>query len=219
MHHRIAAIVAGAMLMGAPIGGAAAQGIPLVPQRPTIGIMAGVNLSKISGDDITSADNRTGFLGGIFVTFHLTNTFAIQPEAIYSQRGASDNSDPDFDATFKLDYIDVPVLLRFDIPVVGPIRPFFVAGPSFGLQVKCAIGVEGQGASASVDCDQIGQDSDIQFENKTFDLSGVVGAGLDFRLGGHTLMVGARYQHGFSDVVKDASVKNRTWSVVAGLGF
>jgi opacity protein-like surface antigen len=219
MHQRIAAIIAGAMLMGAPVGGAAAQGIPLVPQRPTIGIMAGVNLAKISGDDITSADNRTGFLAGLFMTFHLTNTFAIQPEVVYSQRGASDNSDPNFEATFKMDYIDIPVLLRYDIPVVGPIRPFFVAGPSFGLQVKCAVGVEGQGVDASVDCDQLGQDAEVQFENKTFDLSGVLGAGLDFRLGGHTLMVGARYQHGFSDVVKDASAKSRTWSVVAGLGF
>lgn len=219
MHERIAAIVAGAMLMGAPIGGAAAQGIPLAPRRPTVGIMAGANLAKISGDDITSADNRTGFLAGVFLTFHLTNTFAIQPEAVYSQRGASDNSDPNFDATFKMDYIDIPVLLRYDIPVVGPIRPFFVAGPSFGLQVKCAIGIEGQGLNASVACDQIGQDSEIQFRNKTFDLSGILGAGLDFRLGGQTLMVGARYQHGFSDVVEDASAKSRTWSVVAGLGF
>lgn len=219
MHHRIVGVVAGAMMLGAAAAGAAAQSVPLVAKRPGIGIMAGVNLAKISGDDVGSADNRTGFLGGVYVTFHVTNTFAIQPEAVYSQRGASEDLGTDASATFKMDYIDIPVLLRYDIPVVGPIRPFFVAGPAFGLQVKCAVGVDGSGASASVDCDRLAQDSEVQFENKTFDLSGVVGAGLDFRLGGHTLMLGARYQHGFSDVVKDASVRSRTWSVVAGLGF
>lgn len=218
MHYRHAVWAAAALLLGAPAHSAGAQGLP-IPHRPTIGVMAGVNLSKLGGDDITGADNRTGFMGGLFVTFHVTNGFAIQPEVIYSQRGASDNSDPDFDATFKLDYIDVPVLLRFEIPVVGPIRPFFLAGPSFGLQVKCGIEGSGGGVSASVDCDQIGDQVGLQFEKKTFDLSGVVGAGLDFHLGGHTLMLGARYQHGFSDVMKDATVKNRTWSVVAGLGF
>lgn len=219
MNHRIVGMVAAIAMMGVPVGGAVAQGVPLVPKRPTIGIMGGVNLAKISGNDVTSADNRTGFLGGVFVTFHLTNTFAIQPEAIYSQRGTSENSDPNFDATIKMDYIDIPVLLRYDIPVVGPIRPFFLAGPAFGIQTKCTIGIEGQGVSASADCDQFSEDPEASFESKTFDLSGVFGAGLDFRLGGHTLMVGARYQHGFSDVVKDASAKSRTWSVVAGLGF
>ena len=219
MHHRHIVLSAAALLLGAPVSGAVAQGIPLVPHRPTVGVMAGVNLSKIGGDDITSADNRTGLLGGVFVTFHLTNTFGLQPEVLYSQKGASDNSDPSFDATFKLDYIDVPLLLRYDIPVVGPIRPFFVAGPSFGLQVKCEVEASSDGATASADCDRIADSSEIQFQKKTFDLSGVVGAGLDFRLGGTTLMVGARYEHGFSDVVEDASARNRTWSIVAGLGF
>ncbi len=219
MRKGIVAVLAGVAMIGVAGTGVRAQGVPLVSSGPTFGVMAGVNLATLSGDDITSVDNRTGFLGGVFVTFHLTNTFAIQPEAIYSQRGASDNSDPSFDATFKLDYIDVPLLLRFDVPVAGPIRPFFVAGPSFGLQVKCAVGAEGEGASASVDCDQIEESGGIQIGNRTFDMSGVAGAGLDFRLGGTTLMLGARYQHGFSDVVEDAAVKNRTWSVLAGLAF
>lgn len=219
MHRRIVGLLAGAMMMGAPVAGVAAQGIPLVPSRPTIGIMAGVNLASISGDDISDVDNRTGVLGGVFVTFHLTNSFGIEPEALYSQRGASLSDAGDFDATIKMDYIEIPVLLRFGIPVVGPIRPFFVAGPSFGFQSKCAVTAEGSGVSASVDCDQFDEDPEASIDSKSFDLSGVVGAGLDFRLGGTTLMVGARYQHGFSDVVKDASAKNRTWSIVAGLGF
>ncbi|HEU6450059.1 MAG TPA: porin family protein [Gemmatimonadaceae bacterium] len=219
MHHRVAGMVAGVMMLGAPMAGLAAQGIPLVPKRPTIGVMAGVNLAKISGDGTDALDSRTGWLGGVFVTFHLTNTFGIQPEALYSQRGASADAGSGFDATIKMDYIDIPVLLRYDIPVVGPIRPFFVAGPAFGIQTKCVIAAEGDGVSASADCDQFDEDPEARIDNKSFDLSGVVGAGLDFRLGGHTLMVGARYQHGFSDVVKDASAKSRTWSIVAGLGF
>jgi hypothetical protein len=216
MHRRVAAVVAGVLMVGLPSAGALAQGIS---HRPSVGVMAGVNLASISGEDISGIDNRTGFLAGVFLTFHVTNTFAIQPEAIYSQKGASDNSDPDFKATFKMDYVDFPVLLRFDIPVAGPIRPFFVAGPAFGVQVKCAIAAEGSGVSASADCDLVDESSEIQFRKKSFDLSGVAGAGLDFKLGGTTLMVGARYEHGLTDVVQDGSIKNRTWSVVGGVTF
>lgn len=211
--------MAGLMMMGVPAAGVAAQGIPLVPHRPTIGVMGGVNLAKVSGDDVDGLDSRTGFMGGVFITFHLTNAFGIEPEALYSQRGASMDDGSGVDATIKMDYIDIPVLLRFDIPVVGPIRPFFVAGPAFGIQTKCSIAAEGGGVSASVDCDQFDEDPEANIDNKSFDLSGVFGAGLDFRLGSRTLMVGARYQHGFSDVVKDASAKSRTWSIVAGIGF
>lgn len=218
MHHRHIVVAAAALLIGAPVSGVLAQGVPLVPGRPTFGVMAGVNLAKVGGGDVLKSDNRTGVMGGVFVTFHLTRSFGIQPELLYTQKGFSDNSDPNFDATFKMDYIDLPVLLRYDIPVVGPIRPFFVAGPAFGLQAKCALQASGDGASASVDCDHL-QDAEIQFEKKSFDMSGVVGAGLDFRLGGTTMMLGARYEHGFSDVVENAAVKNRTWSIVAGLGF
>src|SRR5690606_29520963 len=209
---QIVGLLAGAMMMGAPVAGVAAQGIPLAPKRPTIGFMAGVNLASVSGDDIGDVDNRTGVLAGLFVTFHLTNTFGIQPEALYSQRGASLGEGEGFEATIKMDYIEIPVLLRFGIPVVGPIQPFFLAGPSFGFQSKCVIGAEGEGVSASVNCDQFDEDPEASLDTKSFDLSGVLGAGLDFRLGGTTLMVGARYQHGFTDVVKDASAKNNTWS-------
>ena len=69
MHHRHFSWAAAALLLGAPVRSAVAQGLLPVPQRPTIGVMAGVNLATLSGDDIASPDNRTGFLGGVFVTF------------------------------------------------------------------------------------------------------------------------------------------------------
>lgn len=217
MQHRHFAWVAAALLLGAPIHNAVAQGLPA--PRATFGVMAGINVAKLSGDNITGIDNRTGMLGGLFLTLHLTNSFAVEPELLYSQHGAASNSDPDVDFTFKMDYVDVPVLLRFEVPVVGPIRPFFVAGPAFGIKTKCNVEGSVDGGSASADCDNVGDQFGESFETKSFDLSGVAGAGIDFRLGGTTLMLGARYQHGFSDVLKDVSAKNRTWSIVAGLGF
>ncbi len=40
MHHRHIVLSAAALLLGAPVSGAVAQGIPLVPHRPTVGVMA-----------------------------------------------------------------------------------------------------------------------------------------------------------------------------------
>jgi len=61
MHRRVAAVVAGVLMVGLPSAGALAQGIS---HRPSVGVMAGVNLASISGEDISGIDNRTGFLAG-----------------------------------------------------------------------------------------------------------------------------------------------------------
>ena len=219
MHYRHVAWSLAAFLLGASASAATAQGLRPVQERPTIGLLAGINLADVSDSDFDGADKRTGLIGGVFVTFHITPVLGIQPELLYSQKGVSFNSS-DVDATLKLDYIDVPVLLRFNIPTDGAqVRPFFVAGPAFGIQVNCGIKASSDGMSGSVDCDRIDDESGIDFNTKTFDFSGVLGAGLDFNIGQQTLMLGARYEHGFSEVFDGATAKNRTWSIVAGFGF
>jgi len=47
----------------------------------------------------------------------------------------------------------------------------------------------------------------------------LVGAGIGFPLGGIGATIGARYQHGFSDIAKDATVKNRVFSIYGSIEF
>ena len=192
--------VAATVLAMAGVQSASAQA-PLVP-HPTVGILAGVNFAKVSGNDISDVSNRTGFIGGLYVTFHIASGFGIEPEALYSQQGAKDKAN---DLTVKLDYVQVPVLLRYDFPTHAPARPYLIAGPSFGFKASCKV----TNGSDSADC------SDADLGPKSFDMAGTAGVGVAFS----KLSVSARYTMGFSKVSDNLDAKNRVFSVLAGFAF
>lgn len=197
--HRRTTFVAAAVLAIAGAQSASAQA-PLVP-HPTVGILAGVNLAKLSGDDITDASNRTGFVGGLYLTLHLAGGFGIEPEALYTMQGSKFK---DSDLQVKLNYISVPVLLRYDFKTPG-VHPYLIAGPTFSFKASC----KESDNSDSVDC------NDADFKPKSFDIGATGGAGIAFG----KLSVSARYTAGFSKISEDIDAKNRTISVLAGLAF
>lgn len=90
----------------------------------------------------TESDADIGFVGGLFAEFPINDMFSIQPEVLYIQKN-SKSSDDTFDFGFdddldggegksKFSYIDVPVLLKLNIPVDGNVSPFIGIGPFVG---------------------------------------------------------------------------------------
>ena len=57
------------------------------------GLKAGVNISNLSGDDAGSPDSKTGFAFGGFFMYQFSPMFAIQPEAYYTMKGATEKMD------------------------------------------------------------------------------------------------------------------------------
>jgi len=51
---------------------------------------------------------KYGFAAGIYYSIGLSDTFSIQPEILYSQMGSEFS-----DSELELDYISVPILLKF----------------------------------------------------------------------------------------------------------
>lgn len=74
------------------------------------GAKAGLNFASLSGEDTEGLDGVTSFHLGLVAEFPLTDKFSIQPEVLYSGLGASTSSDHE---TWKLDYITVPVILKY----------------------------------------------------------------------------------------------------------
>lgn len=202
---------------------ASAQGTPAVAtSRPTFGIMAGGNFAKLNGDDAGDVDMRTAFMGGVYADLPVgTGGISIQPRVLFSMEGAKlNNFDGNgTDATLKLNYIRVPVMVRYTIPSAGGVRPFFSLGPSFGLQVGCKMGADNGGSSASASCDDINDELGGGFEKKTFDLSGDFEFGLDFPTGSRSFTIGGIFSQGFTDTFKDAKARNQSLSVFVGVGF
>lgn len=131
--NRRSVLLAAALIIVADASHARAQA--KVTPRPTYGVLAGVNVSTLSGSSVEGASSRTGFIGGGFVTFHFGSGLGLEPEMLYSMQGAKTNGG---DAALNLTYLQIPVLLRYDFSTRSTAHPFFVAGPSFGIRMGCS---------------------------------------------------------------------------------
>ena len=108
-------LFAAAALFAAPalVSPAAAQA--------SFGLKAGLNTSFFSGDDagtsgtaIGETQPRLGLVGGVTARFDVNPGFALQAEALYSQKGDVLNA-PEAaggDLVTRLDYLEVPVTAR-----------------------------------------------------------------------------------------------------------
>ena len=197
-------MIASALLLTVGVSNASAQAVGPHAQW---GVLAGANFAKVS--DADGVDTRTGVVVGLSAEFNLANNFGVEIDGLYSQQGAKENLDGD-DLTLHLDYVAVPVLLRYNFPTHTSVRPFIVLGPQVGFRVKC----EATAGSESASCEEFAGEN-----AKSVDFSGTAGAGLGFKVGKEELSLQARYNMGFTKVFTDSDSKNRVFSVMAGFSF
>lgn len=193
---------------------------PAAPSAPRIGIIAGANLATLGGDDIdgTDAKNKAGFVGGIVANFGFAPNFAFQPELTFSMKGAKFD-DAGSELKGKLNYVELPLLVRFDVPTSGPVKPFVLAGPALALQASCKLSGSDEGVTVSFDCKDFAEQADApEFDPKTFDVGAMFGGGLAFDVSGRVMTVGVRYNLGLAKAF-DADVKNRVLSIVGTFEF
>jgi hypothetical protein len=178
----------------------------------TKGIFAGVNSSTFSISDLSSDEStssHTGFMAGGWVGLHLGNLIALQLEAFYTQKGSKFNQTGQPTATFKVDYIEIPLLLQVGLPL-GALKPHIYAGPAIAFNVSCKISVDG---SESGKCDEAPFDTEV----KSTDFSGIIGIGINIS----RFLIALQYDIGFDNILVDdpTEVSNQTWTLLAGFGL
>ncbi len=83
------------------------------------GIKGGLNASTLFIDNVSNRKERIGFHAGVFAQAPISSFLAIQPELLYTTKGAS----ADYNiasllrgkGTFQLNYAELPVLLTFKL--------------------------------------------------------------------------------------------------------
>jgi len=164
------------------------------------GIKIGVNLATLSGFNDASTTQRVGVVAGGFMTFGLAPMIAFEPEVLFSMQGSklhfgTSGTIVSSDVTAKLDYIQVPLLLRIGNSGKAGASLYAVAGPTFGTLVR---------------------DQGVTDHLKSFDLGVVVGAGVTVS----RLLLEGRYTTGLTDLNKGGTAyKNRVLSLLTGLNF
>lgn len=187
-----------------------------------VGLKGGFNGSTFSGADSKGSEYKAGFAAGGFVNFGVSDNFSIQPELLYSQKGASiDNvpyvsgSSSGTNGTYKstLGYLDVPIMFRYNIGEDG--KGFFVeAGPQGSFVLHRRDFTEDGGGK------QIGSSATSTDDLNKVVLGYVGGVGYQITSG---LQLGLRYTGDFTQVYKQQNgainVHNSVFQFQVGYAF
>jgi hypothetical protein len=211
---QIVSIAAAALLVAALVPASASA------QSFQVGAKGGINFASISwnnSDPKPAISSRKGGIIGGYVAKD-GKKMGLAVEVLYSQKGAH----LDFSTTgliqtadLKLDYVEIPVLFRFNIPNDKTVIHIY-AGPVFAFSVKDEIEqtfrTTTQTTPATVTTDDAGA--------KSSDTGIAIGAQFDV----HKFLVDVRYNWGLIDVVKDPGpddpkVKNNCFSLMFGYRF
>lgn len=183
-----------------------------------IGDVSAASLQEVGGLWTSAQKMRTGFDGGLGVSFRSSNVFGEALEVRYVTRGAKwdiaehTGSGLVFTGTMKLNYIEIPALLQVTPPFSGPIQPLLVIGPVFGFKGSSDFEVKGEGGQVSQSIPGM----------KSANVGGLVGAGFKVSASPRaSLLLQARYQRGFTNLVDDSefNLTSTDFSVLAGMSF
>lgn len=167
------------------------------------GVRGGLNLSTVVGDDFDEPDSRSGYYAGLVIETPLSERFSIQPEVFYATQGfdlaAQENQQ---DSSFKLDYIQIPVM--FKIYIIDGLN--MQVGPQFGFKVNEEVNLVGDAIGIDFDTDAI----------KDFDMQ--IASGLEYKFG-KNFFAQARYTRGLSKMIEDTKAYNSVLSFGVGLMF
>lgn len=159
-------------------------------QDTRIGLKGGVTYYKgtinFAGFE-ESSNSALGFSAGIYAEFPLSDYISVQPEVLYSQKSIEEEDEflgGSNQTTFS--YIDVPVLLRVNIPLEGSVSPFVTAGPYAGYLMD-----------AKNDLDEQTEDISEYIEDLSYGV--LFGAGVQFG----NFNVEVRYDMGLSNIYNE----------------
>lgn len=177
-------------------------------QSAKFGVKAGASLTGFTGSDADGTKYKFGFNGGVLANFGFSDMISIQPEVLYSMKGAKDDGNSDL--RLNLNYIDVPVLFKV---ATGATGLFFELGPQVGFTASAKL----TDGTTSVDFKDYVKNVDFGYA-----------AGLGFQAASGP-MIGLRYNGGFTKIGKDGSVnglqvsagntKNSDFQLYVGYAF
>lgn len=153
------------------------------------GIKGGLNMSNLFTEEADDENILYGFNAGVYATLPVSDFIAIQPELLFTTKGSELEYSTAFASgktKFKLNYIELPLLVRVNITKNFNIH----AGGYASYLVSAKVSGDGD----------IDFDEDIDADDlERFDAGLSAGIGVDF----NPVSVGLRYNYGLTTIGKE----------------
>lgn len=186
--------------------------------RIAIGPKFGLNFATMTGDsfDTLAADLKpdAGYsvrgMFGAFATIELSDYWAIRPEFLYCQTAGewkwvskSGIATSTLTKLIEVEYVEIPVLAKFTIPQSGRFQPFFYGGPAVAFHAassdKATFVIDTSGVTISYDDHY----ADHIYNAKSTVWEVILGAGIEWKLGEHRMILEGRYRRNMTPLFED----------------
>lgn len=167
----------------------------------TIQPKVGLNLANVTDGD---GDIRVGAVAGAEFEYQISDIFSLSAGALYSMQGCKGEVNVegfDFDATVKLDYLNIPILAN--VYVTKGLAVKLGIQPGFNVTSKAS--VEKSGTKVTTDLDGI----------ESVDFS--IPVGLSYEI--NNFVIDARYNLGVSKIMDGSDSKNSVFQFTLGYKF
>ncbi len=134
-----------------------------------------------------SRPNSNGFGIGAVVDWPLTDQIDLHAEPMLLQKGGKIETSSGV-AIYKVNYLEIPLMLRYTIQHSASLLPYAMAGPSIGLL-----------SSAKLDIKD-GGEQDEKDNTKIFDFGLGIGGGVKIPRGNMTFFAETRYVLGLANI-------------------
>jgi len=189
-----------------------------------VGPVAGIVFSDWHVPDVRGPTaSRRGFVGGGFLTMRISTYLAFEAQLLYVRKGTDFRGS--YTATYKQDYIEIPVLIRGTYPLAGVrFASTIFAGPAVAFQTSCTFsstsfsGPGYQILAITIPCDSVWSKSTNASMTHS-DALLVFGGGLN--VGPFALL--ARYDLGLTKLITQGTTpqdyKTKAWLLSVGFGM
>ena len=180
-------------------------------QRFSAGPRLGVNLSKYVGNNIVENKAIAGLAAGAFVMYSSLNHFGISADLLYSQKGAKYTAIAGGSVTQRVNYLEIPIALRYFLTRSGDFRPNIYVGPSLAFKLNANQKVDNTGLKTSI-TDGV----------KSTDLGLMAGFQLNFKglAPRQRFLIDGRYTYGLSGIdAVSGNGHNSVFTLALGYGF
>ena len=171
---------------------------------------AGQVFDQVVGLESSESSSRLGLAGGAYIRFPITPTLGFEPGALYVMKGVElTERSGKGTVDVRIHYLDVPLLLRYRIPLGSDFTSNVFAGPSFGIKLSSSGKLEGPNGSLEQNVDPA---------LKSLDVGLAFGAGIVRE----RYLFEARFTAGFTDVATTTyphadSLRNKTFLLLVGM--